>query len=168
MKKINLAGQDFGKIEAIAERFWSKVDMRNPFECWPWLAAVRRKDEGYGAFWMNRRHQPASRVAYILVFGTIPVGLKVCHHCDNPNCCNPEHLFTGTHLDNMYDMVKKNRKPKGVIANHSGKLNEDDVLFIRKSVKNKTLTQKKLAKLFYVGTATVSRVVRGKTYVYYN
>lgn len=91
------------------QRFWAKVAKRGDDECWPWLAAVRRTDEGYGAFWLDRRHQPASKVAWILTFGAVPNGLVVCHRCDNPRCCNPHHLFVGTPLQNNDDKVAKRR-----------------------------------------------------------
>lgn len=96
-----------------SERFWIKVDRRSPAECWPWLAAVRRKDEGYGAFWLDRRHQPASRVAWVFTHGEILPGLVVCHQCDNPGCCNPAHMFLGTPRDNDADRVAKGRQSRG-------------------------------------------------------
>lgn len=97
----------------LPERFWSKVERSGEDECWPWIAAVRRKDEGYGAFWLDRRHQPASRVAWILTNGPVPADLVVCHRCDNPNCCNPRHLFIGTRLENDADRIAKGRQCKG-------------------------------------------------------
>lgn len=98
---------------SLADRFWSKVS-RGPYaECWPWMASVRRKDEGYGAFWLEGKHQPASRVAWMLTNGPIADGLVVCHRCDNPPCCNPAHLFLGTAKDNDADRVAKGRQVKG-------------------------------------------------------
>ena len=65
--------------------------------------------DGYGRFRVGNRMPAAHRVAYELWVGTIPAGLYVLHHCDNPPCCNPEHLFAGTQQDNVDDMFAKGR-----------------------------------------------------------
>lgn len=94
-------------------RFWEKVDIRSDDECWPWMAAFRRKDEKYGAFYLQGRHQPAHKAAWICVNGKVDKGWVVCHRCDNPPCCNPNHLFLGTPQDNDTDRVKKGRQCRG-------------------------------------------------------
>lgn len=122
------------KQPPLPERFWSKVDRSLSDGCWPWTASVRRKDEGYGAFWLDGRHRPAHRVAWELTFGQIPEGLVVCHRCDNPPCCNPEHLFLGTPLENNDDKVAKRRHPIGE-RHHKAILTTADVLEIREARK---------------------------------
>jgi hypothetical protein len=74
-------------------------------ECWPW-----RTDRNYPSVIdpRTRRYIRVSRLAYELATGAPPVDL-ICHHCDNPHCFNPSHLFDGTHHDNSQDMVKKDR-----------------------------------------------------------
>lgn len=144
-----------GPIEV---RFWSKVDRRGEDDCWLWLAGVRRKDEGYGAFWLNGRHQPASKVAWQITYGPVADGLEVCHRCDNPRCCNPKHLFVGTRLDNNDDKVAKKRHPLGA-RNGCAKLTEDDVRSIR-SIKGKK-TQAEIAALFGVTKSTVNNIYYG-------
>ncbi len=94
-------------------RFWSKVDKRGPDDCWPWTAAVRNAKEGYGAFWLHGRHQPANRVALLLSGVPVPDGMVACHKCDNPRCCNPAHLFVGTPKANNDDKVSKQRQAAG-------------------------------------------------------
>ncbi len=74
--------------------------------CWLWLG--RRDDEGYGRFKANGVRL-AHREFYLHHRGAIPDGHDVLHRCDTPACVNPNHLFTGTHADNMRDMIKKGR-----------------------------------------------------------
>ena len=82
--------------------------------CWTWTGKSR-SGEGmrYGLFRANGKYQGAHRVAWQIVHGAIPAGMHVCHHCDNPICVRPDHLFLGTHLDNMRDMVAKGRNRHG-------------------------------------------------------
>jgi hypothetical protein len=111
-------------------RFWSKVDVRRGNECWPWVAAMRNKSEGYGAFWLDGRHQPSNRVALLLSGIKVADGMVCCHRCDNPSCCNPAHIFVGTPKQNNDDKLKKDRDCKGS-KSPNAKLTESDVAFIR-------------------------------------
>jgi hypothetical protein len=91
--------------------FWPKVDTSG--ECWLWTGTLV---SGYGTFWMAGRQFYAHRIAWELTYGPIPNGLWVLHNCpdgDNRRCCNPAHLFLGTHTDNMRDMVGKGRHRAG-------------------------------------------------------
>src|SRR4051794_14535196 len=92
-----------------AERFWSKVDIRGPEDCWPWTAS--KLPRGYGQIYHSglRRPVAAQRMAWELTRGAIPPGLGVLHSCDNPPCVNPAHLWIGTDADNHADMVAKGR-----------------------------------------------------------
>ncbi len=114
-----------------------KNRFENKFEkiengCWLWLASTFHN--GYGQFQFEGRPQHASRVSYVLYKDEIPNGLFVCHTCDNPLCVNPEHLFLGTHKDNMQDKIKKGRHVSSIGENNGkSKLTENDVRDIRQS-----------------------------------
>ncbi len=98
---------------SMEERFWEKVEKRGPDECWHWTAA--HDQHGYGQLNLcdsKGRRMKAHRVAYELHYGPIPEGLEICHHCDNPSCVNPVHLFAGSHRDNMHDAMDKGRNSK--------------------------------------------------------
>lgn len=90
------------------DKFWSCVDRSG--ECWIWL---RGKDsDGYGITQLQRRQWRAHRAAYALTYED-PGSLFVLHHCDNPSCVRPDHLWLGTNDDNMSDMVAKGRSKRG-------------------------------------------------------
>jgi len=76
--------------------------------CWLHNCASSDKD-GYVLFSVNGKFRRAHRFFWEMHNGEIPKGMFVCHRCDTPRCCNPEHLFLGTHQDNVDDMVRKGR-----------------------------------------------------------
>lgn len=89
---------------SIAERLWSQIERTE--NCWLWHGPVRGR---YGHIYANGKNRAAHRIAYGLTFGPIPDGLLVLHHCDNPVCVRPDHLFLGTARDNTLDMYAKGR-----------------------------------------------------------
>lgn len=91
----------------IAERFWEKVDRGGDGECWPWLGSKSKR--GYGSIIFNGRMTRATWIALMLHGRSVPAGMMACHHCDNPRCVNPAHLFIGTMSDNILDAYSKGR-----------------------------------------------------------
>jgi len=145
-------------MKKFEERFWSKVK-RIPFhECWEWLGATRG---GYGRLCRNRQWFSAHRISYELTKGMIPKGMCVCHSCDNPGCVRPDHLFLGTHVENMKDMVKKGRASKRKGSSHPrSKLTENKIVEIRKE----NLSMSKIAAKYGIGKTTVFHILNKNTW----
>lgn len=135
-------------------RFWSKVSPAPADCCWEWLAS-KSFNKKYGQFKHKRKMWKAHRFAYQLSKGDIPDGLVVRHTCDNPACCNPNHLVLGTHQDNMNDRNQKNRQAKGK-SNGSCKFTDDEVrkIFLAEG------TCRKIAKQFNISNQQVSNIKR--------
>lgn len=138
-------------------RLWAKINVRSSNECWPWIGCTRN---GYGRFKIADRHVNAHRVAYGLARGPIPDGFCILHHCDNPSCCNPEHLFPGTHADNMRDMVVKGRADNRGMKNGRAKLTDAEILAIRLDCRR----QRDIAVDYGVQQAAISKIKRGATW----
>lgn len=97
--------------------------------CWEWTkgkTGLGRPTIYYGKREGKDLQQYAHRVSYELHVGDVPDGLFVCHHCDNPSCVNPDHLFLGTAMDNRRDMVSKGRDPRGEAHSDAIKRGSDD------------------------------------------
>lgn len=153
------------KSDGISGRFWSKVNISEKKKCWNWKMGDTSKNpaQNYGRIWIDGIAYRAHRIAYKLFYNTDPGKMLVCHRCDNPRCCNPHHLFLGTHTDNQMDCEKKNRanKEKGE-DRYNAILSDDDVRFIRKNYAFRGIggmTGKELAKKFKIGRTMISAIV---------
>ncbi len=113
----------------IDANFWSKVKVTGKDDCWEWMTG--KFSTGYGAFKIKGQNRGAHRIAFELVNGPIPSGMMICHHCDNRSCCNPNHLFLGTHGENQKDSFKKGRRSFKGELNHGAKLTQEQVNQIR-------------------------------------
>lgn len=161
--------------ESPKSRFLSKVQISDENNCWEWLAGIDRK--GYGRFHFKKagkwKRGRAHRFSWLLFIGKIPKGMLVCHHCDNPACCNPRHLFVGTNQDNMTDRNRKNRQARlRGSMNGISKLTENSVLEIRrilkkrKSPKDRELSFPKIAKMYGVSRSTISAISTGQNWAW--
>lgn len=127
--------------------------------CMEWQRAKGK--HGYGAVWHKGAVTTAHRLVLILKAGLPETKSVAMHLCDNPPCCNPDHLRWGTHSENSKDMVAKGRQVlngKSGTEHHNAKLNLDAVAFIRKA-HGADYPQKYLAKLFGVGETTIGNVL---------
>ena len=149
-----------------AQRFWNSVDKGDGAGCWSWTAGT--DDRGYGRITCELgRCVPASRYSWYLHQGPIPADAFVCHHCDNPTCIRPDHLFLGTHADNMADMDAKGRRRSGTRSqngsqNFSAKLTENDVADMRHRYTGATGQQAALAREYGISRSTVSEILLGR------
>ena len=112
------------------ELFWNKVDKRDSHVCWHWKASTNK--DGYGQFWIGDTFVGAHRYAWEQYRKCkVPEGKMILHLCDNPDCCNPNHLYCGDQLDNMKDRHERGPKvPAHILANP--KLYANEIWLIRK------------------------------------
>lgn len=139
-----------GKSNTTPEQFWAKVDKSGgPDACWIWMGF--QKPSGYGAFQFRGKIRRTHRLAWEFTYGPILPGVLVCHHCDNRPCCNPRHLFLGTHADNNADAVAKGR--------HASRLDWQSVRAIRLRFALGGVTHTDLARQYGVARRTISDVI---------
>lgn len=155
------------------EVFWHLIE-RMPSGCWEWRGTVSRL--GYGRFYYPRyRSHRVNRIALQIALGReLSSEEHVLHRCDNPPCCNPEHLWVGTVYDNIQDRVQKGRSARG--ANHRSKLypelvprgsahgmakhTEDEIISVKVMLAD-GLTHRQIETITGVGRSTVSKISRG-------
>lgn len=150
----------------LERRFWRKVSIGD--ECWEWTAS--RTLCGYGQIQLSNLGEPvrmtrAHRASWIIHNGPIPPGLFVCHHCDNPPCVRPDHLWLGTHAENVADMHRKGRASGGRTSRPGElhplhKLTLGQVQQIREKASSGA-TGRQLAHEFGISTAQISRIKNG-------
>ncbi len=156
--------------------FWSKVDKTlGPAHCWPWIGAKNKR--GYGVTSINWKQVTAHRLAFFYNSGQSIDGLCVCHRCDNPPCCNPEHLFLGTNADNTRDRDEKGRQSHGeshsqaVLPNrprgeshYEAKITEAQVIEIRRCYVETNETLQSMADRFGLSYHALEKVATGQTW----
>lgn len=142
------------------ENFFDWVDQsEGPDSCWPWLGGDN--GDGYGRFKRDKKTYYSHRESYEIANGPIPDGLYVLHKCDNRPCCNPRHLFLGTHLENIADAVAKGRNAKGERNGHA-KFSDEIVAQVIAAYKPGLVTQQEVADRFGMNRRHVAALYRGE------
>lgn len=146
-------------------RLWPRLDHKEN-GCWEWAGSVN--EHGYGGLRVNSRLIKAHRFAWELTYGPIPEGMAVCHKCDNPPCCNPDHLFLGSQRENAADKLAKGRHqdqsgenshPTGE-SHPASKLAWSDVRAIRDSTESISA----LSRQFGVTRSSIRNIKEGRTW----
>jgi hypothetical protein len=154
------------------EEVWAKIDKRGPDECWLWTGS--RFWNGYGHVSGPYYHieSRAHRLVYRLTYGPIPAGMCVCHRCDTPACCNPAHLWLGTHKENMLDMAAKRRTgalthPERIPYGErraNARFTEEKVIRIRAAYATGKHSQAEIARVCGVSPSAIHGIVSGETW----
>lgn len=144
------------QIKLAINRFWKRVIKTE--SCWIWVGPKSR--EGYGELsLLNGELRGAHRLSWILHYGSLYSHQCVLHHCDNPACVNPIHLFIGSHHDNMLDAKSKGRMARGERSGRH-KLKSNQVIEIRSLYSTGRYTHRSLAQQFGVRHCTVGVIIR--------
>ena len=156
---------DTGYCPAIASRFW-RYAVVAPGECWPWGGC--RNNRGYGRLNQHGGQIYAHRLSWLIHRGPIPAGLFVMHRCDNPPCCNPDHLQLGTAKDNSQDAARKGRldgRPNKKWGEEVGnsKLTAAQVHEIRR-LRAEGVCRRPIAVRFGVSMKRISEITTGKAW----
>lgn len=147
------------KLERRTKSFKSKLSPSGN-GCLEWTGCV--DNYGYGVICRIGKITRTHRFAYFLEHGDIPDGMCVMHSCDNPKCCNPDHLSLGTHLDNNRDKCAKRRHAHGA-RNGRAKVSETGVVEIR-NLYESGITQAEIAKTYGISQTGVSLIVLKKNW----
>lgn len=161
---IGIADTDLS-VEEI-ERFWSKVNIGEPDECWTWTASLLH---GYGHFDYHgssskSRKRFAHRIAFALCNQAVDDGQSILHSCDNPPCCNPAHLRIGSQQDNMDDRSIRGRAPHGESAYQSC-FTEQQVADLRREYVTTEVRMRDLARRHSVGKTTMQHILHNRTWI---
>ncbi len=146
-----------GQRPNIKKDIWKRINKKGDNECWEWEGPITGR--GYGSISINYREYAVHRLVYELTYDSIPKGLHVLHHCDNPKCCNPKHLFLGTNQDNVNDRNTKERQCRGE-KNGMSKLSVSEVLEIRRLYNGTSNTYRTLSILYNVEPCTIRAIIK--------
>lgn len=158
--------------DSVIDKFWERVRITKPDECWIWQGGLNSKKQGfdYGLFWIPKVGKYlAHRLAVSFELGYEVRSEDVRHSCDNPPCCNPNHLIPGSHKENMEDRKTRDRAvfEKGE-DRYNAKLNDDLVRWIRRihrlHLKYKKYTKAEIARTCGVHQTLIKRIIDRKAW----
>lgn len=152
-------------IQELRQYIQDRIKVDPKTGCWEWKQSRHRM--GYGYAWCANKSIRAHRLSYLVHIGPIPKGACVLHRCDNPPCCNPDHLWAGTQAENLADMATKGRSAK-MRGDSCGmaKLDAADVRAIRALLADGALLHREIAVQFGVSRTTISSIKTGKRWSY--
>ena len=148
----------------IEERLMSHVSVDESTGCWNWTGNIL--PGGYGYMNIGGKQEGAHRVSYAYFNGEIPEDFMVLHkeNCHNRRCINPEHLYLGTHYDNMQDM----RRADVVKGEKNGMavLTKEKVIEIKRIIRNREMVYRKIAERFGVSRQAIKDIALGRTWAW--
>lgn len=152
------------QIPSLETRFFAKFKRKNCAGCWLWEGSTN--GVGYGQIIENGKKLLAHRVSWTFHVGKLQPSICVLHHCDNPRCVRPGHLFLGTRKDNNNDRIRKGRsKPARGERSGRAKLKAKQIKKIR-NLAAQGWSHRRLAKRFDVSHSTIGNILRGKTWTH--
>lgn len=152
------------RVTPISDRFWSKVQKTDG--CWVWIGKINHR-WGYGYMSRGRAHEGQvrpHRLSWELNVGPIPLGMLVCHRCDNRACVRPEHLFLGSQADNMQDAKSKGRLKGGTVSGERhgrALLTWGQVRTMRAANKTTGIGCRRLSRKYGVSESTITAILNG-------
>ncbi len=141
------------------EDVWERIDKKSDIECWPYIGTLTGK--GYGQISIKLKRYRSHRLVYEEIYGDIPEGMLVCHSCNNPSCCNPNHLYLDTPKGNSDYMVKQKRQSIGE-DRPLHKLTMNQAVKIRELFLTGNYSKNELGRMFNVSQKTIINIVQNK------
>ena len=161
--RAKMLARQRARARPLVDRFHSRIEFDTNGGCWLWTGSIFTKT-GYGNISFNSQTISTHRLSWEIYKGPIPDGLCICHHCDVRACVNPDHLFLGTHADNMHD---KDRKGRGNYqfgeGNHVSKLKATDIPVILERL-GRGDTCIKISADYGVTDCAINAIRRGKSW----
>lgn len=167
-RRLREDGRHYKRPVGLSLKYWilHNINVNRETGCWEWARSL--DSAGYGLIrdtsGPRSRLLKAHRALYEIEKGPIPQGLICCHKCDNPKCCNPDHIFLGTYKDNTQDAVKKKRMKQPCLKAEKSpvaKLTNADVLEIRERYRTTKDSAAKISKDYGVGSHCIQQIVAG-------